>query len=407
MTHCKYLEGQFLNEATADVIFLCDGDGRKIVAHKVILSASSLKFEKTFNENIHLKKMEINNIKSAAFLEFLYSFYATNPEKNYSMENIISVLQLARTFDAGFCKGNITEIIWPEFRPSPTKRAGSGRGSIETSDSHFSKIFIFFCTDTAEKFLIAKLTSDQLCLGYCIAIEFQLLKLEAHCWRQIDKKVAEAFPWESCINWVQVQCGKLNDGSSKIAKHLAALKHVGDNTVENGQTYEKQHGEHHIASNTLLNAQPHHAEIEGRHRLMAVRLLDTMLATQICSTSDAVKIELKCTKAVILSGVAFSTVSGSPRGKLSVSFCRNGGESVLVAQNFNLMPTSYEPRNFVAIGDGVVLKPNMKYSIRVELHKDVVFYRSRTVKNHYSQNDLEVSFECSKPDIFSHLLFNV
>lgn len=246
-------------------------------------------------------------------------------------------------------------------------------------------------------------------IRYCIAWEFQLAELKGYCWRHIDKNVAEAFPWETCLNWVQIQCGKANVDSSKIGKHLAALKRFGDNMVENedAQTNEKQHGKYDVACNTLMNSQPHHAEIEGRHQLMVTRLLDTMLATQICSTNDAIKIELKCTKEIILSGVAFSTVSGYPRGKLSVIFCRDEVESVLVAQNFNLTPKSQEPKNYVAIGDGIVLKPNMKYSIRVELHKDIVFYKSRTIENHFSQNDLIVSFQNYKPDIFSHIIFNV
>lgn len=249
-----------------------------------------------------------------------------------------------------------------------------------------------------------------MCLGYCIAIEFQLVKLKAHCWQRIDEKTADAFPWDTCVNWVHIQCGKSNIDSSKIGKHLAMLsKHFGDNAIKNGdaETHAKPHHKQLSTNDALISSRSFHAEIESRQQFMVARLQGTMLATQICSTNDTVKIELKCTKEIILSGVAFSTVSGSPRGKLSVSFCRDEDESLLVAQNFNLTPKSFEPRNFVALGDGVVLKPNQTYSIRVELHQSVVFYRSYTIKNHFSQNDLNISFKSFKPDIFSHLLFNV
>lgn len=123
MAYCRYLEKQFLNENTADIAFILN-DGSQIVAHKVILAASSLKFGTQFNEITDLKQIEINDASSAAFREFLYSFYSPHPEKMFKIENIVSVLQLARAFH------------------------------------------VQFCTDTAEFFLIKNLTSDQLCLGY-------------------------------------------------------------------------------------------------------------------------------------------------------------------------------------------------------------------------------------------------
>lgn len=397
MDHCKYLEQQFLNEKTSDIIFIVN-DGRKIPAHKVLLAASSLKFEKQFNETVNLKKIEINNVSSAAFREFLYAFYSKHPEKNYTIENIVLVLDLARAFDVGFC------------------------------------------TDTCEKFLIQNLTGNQLCSGYCIANEFQLGNLKLHCQQKIDMRKAEAFTsqsffacssrifydlinnitirhsneikliWDACLYWVQIQCGNPDNDSSIIANHLETLsKRFGGIVAENEdfETYAKQHYKHLFTSNALIDSQPHQAEFKNQHQWMVVRLLDTMLATQICSTNDVAKIELNCTKEVVLSGIAMSTVSGSPRGELSVSVRREDGESLLIVQNFNLTPKPHEPKNFVAIDSGVMLKPNRTYTIRVKLHQDVAYYRSYTVKSHSNQNDLNILFKNYKPDIFSHFLFNV
>lgn len=394
MEHCKYLEQQFLNEKTADIVFIINS-GKEIPAHKVILAASSQKFEKQFNEYDGLKKIEINNVSStAAFREFLYAFYAKHPEKNYTIENIVSVLHLAREYDVGFC------------------------------------------TSTCEQFLVQNLLGSQLCFGYSVAIEFKLCNLKAHCRLQIDMKKADAFTsqsffafdsnvfydllsnitihqsneiklvWDACLYWVQIQRGKVD--SSNIGKHLALLsKHFGDIVSENEDfhTYANEHYKHLFASsNALIISQPVET---GQQQFMVARLLDTMLATQICSHA---KIELESTKKIVLSGIAFSTVFGSPRGNLSVCIIkrREEGESLLIVQNFNLKPKSNEPRNFVNIdGGGVLLEPNQVYSIRVDLHQDVVFYRSYTIENNFNQNDLNINFIAHKPDIFSHFSFKV
>lgn len=396
MEHCKYLEQQFLNEKTADIFFIINAG--KIPAHKVILAASSLKFEKQFNEIVDLKKIEINNVTSTAFREFLYAFYAKHPEKTYTIENIVSVLRLAREFD------------------------------------------VSFCTSTCERFLVQNLSGNQLCFGYCVAIHFHLCNLKAHCQQQIDMNKAVALTsqafsecdshvfydllsnikirhsneirlvWDACLFWVQIQCGKSGVDPSNVGKHLELLsKHFGDIVSENEDfhTYAKEHYKHLFTSNALIISQPAQTQFENQNELMVVRLLETMLATQICSTKDEVKIELESTKKIILSGIAFSTVSGSPRGKLSVSICREEGESLLTVQNFNLKPKSYEPRNFIVIDGGVLLEPNQIYTIRVDLHQDVVYYRSYTIENHFNQNGLNISFKNHKPDIFSHFLFNL
>lgn len=104
MEHCKYLKQQFLNEKTADFFFVLS-NGEEFAAHKVILAASSRMFEKQFNENVHLKKTKINNISSAAFREFLYTFYVS--EKHYTIENIRTVLRLARCFDVDYLQGEV------------------------------------------------------------------------------------------------------------------------------------------------------------------------------------------------------------------------------------------------------------------------------------------------------------
>lgn len=396
MEHLKYLEQQFLNEQTADVIFhINTGKGTaKIPAHKVLLAASSKVFEKRFNETTNLKQIEINNVTPDAFREFLYAFYAKHPEKNYTIPNMVSVLQLARAFA------------------------------------------VDHCTSTCEKFLVVRLADNELIFGYGVATEFQLSDLKKHCLIQINTKKAAVLTsqvffqcdtrifydlvcnltiqhsneiilvWNACLYWIEVEIGK---NPINMEKHLEFLiKQFGDDF----QTYAKKHYGHLFTTghHTLPNLQPIQPQYEIKNELMVVRLLQTMLATQICSANDAIEIELKCTKKIALTGIAFATVSGSPRGKFSINICRDEGESLLIEQNLTSKSKTFdEPKNFIAIeggGGGIILESNKSYIVRVDLHKDVVYYRSYAVKNHFVQHDLGITFTTYKRDIFSHFLFS-
>lgn len=396
MEHPKYLEQQFLNERTADVIFnINTGKGiAKFPAHKVILAASSKVFDNRFNEIIDLKQIEINYVSPAAFREFLYTFYSKQPEKNFKIENIVSILDLARVFDFGFC------------------------------------------TSTCEQFLVNSLTDDALLFGYSVAIQFQLNSLKQHCQRKVNMRKITVLTskkffdcnehifyelvrnladfhqnevvlvWDACLYWIQVESGKRQ---VNIKDYLDFLSKTFSGLVSEGgdfQTYAKKHYEHLLTSNALVNLQLFQTQF--KNPLVVVRLLQTMLATQICSTNDAIEIELKCTKKIILTGIAFATVSGSPCGKLKVSVRRDNDVVVLAEQNLtSKLKLLDKPKNFVGLDAGIILEPNQTYIARVILCKDVVFYRSYSTKNHFVQKDFDLTFACSKSDIFSHFFFNL
>lgn len=394
MEHPKYLEQQFLNEQMADVIFIMKTGEQtaKIPAHKVILAASSSVFAKRFNEIIDLNEIEINNASSAAFREFLYAFYAKHPEKHYTFQNIVTVLHLARAFDFGFC------------------------------------------TSTCEQFLVENLSDRDIIFGYGVAIEFQLCHLKTHCQQQInwkknavltsltffecaprvfhdlvrDLKIAHSdeirLVWDACLYWVQVHAGKQ---PSNIVEQLEFLCKHFDDVVSGGedfQAYAKKHYDHLFTCNVLAK----HDSFEIQNTLIAVRLRDTMLSTAVCGVSDVIEIEFKCTKKIVLTGIAFATVTGPLGGNFSIGIRRDDGESHMVVQKLKSKPKSYdETRNFVAIdGGGIILAPNQTYIVRVNLHKNVVFYRSYTIQNHFAQHGLSFNNCENTRDIFSHFFFD-
>lgn len=401
MEHCKYLERQYLNEHTADFVFIIN-EGKqstKIPAHKVILAANSQKLEKQFNEVADSKTITINSVAPKAFKEFLYAFYAKHPEKIYTIANVGSVLHLARAFD-------------------------------------FS-----FGLSSCEKFLLDNLSDGQMCFGFCVAKKFELCQLKAHCQLQINKKKAVALKsqaffaydadvfydllsnlmicgsdeiklvWNACLFWVQIQRGKPGVDASNIQKHLELLcNHFVGIGLENEdfQTYAKVNYKDLFISNALIDTQPVQRQLECRDKFVAVRLLDTMLATQICSTNDPVKIELKSTKRIILNGLAFSTVTGSPQGNLSIAKHCDEGDLLLTVQNLRPKLKVHHPRNVIAIERSVILEPNQFYTISVELSQDVVYYRSYSIQNNFNKNGLDITFKMySGRDIFSHFFFSI
>lgn len=396
MKQFEYLEHQFLNEQMADIHFNLNVGQKteKIPAHKILLAASSRKFGKLFSENVDLKEININGVSSqSAFLEFLRAFYTKCPEGNYTIRNVVAVLALAREFDVGFC------------------------------------------TRTCQKFLVQNLPDTELCAGYAVAYQFDLHFLKAYCQLEINSKKAVAlsskafFECDSpvfydllenlrivdcqeaevvlnaCLFWVQKQREKPGVDALDIQKHLIWLsKHFDDTMSVNGsfQAYAKEHINHIFTSNALINL----PSVDSQNPLVIVRLFKMMLATQICSKNDTIQIELKCTKKIVLSGIAFATVCGYPRGTVSVSIRCDEGESQLVVQKFQLKPNSCMPKNVVHIEGGVVLESNRVYIIGVKLKVDTTYYRSLLIENQFNQNDLAITFKNYKPDIFSHFMLN-
>lgn len=138
--------------------------------------------------------------------------------------------------------------------------------------------------------------------------------------------------------------------------------------------------------------------------LVFQRFRETMLATQLCRANETVAIELQTTKEITLTGIAFSSIIGVPKGWINIRFDDN--ESNWIEQRINVKSKHQEPRNFSPFSENVVLKPQQIYSVHVTLSKDVVFYRSRTISDSYSAKDFDVSLEVrSGRDILSHFFF--
>lgn len=405
MEHCKYLEDQYLNEKTADIYFVTENSER-IPAHKAILAANSLMLEEHFNKNIGVKTIEIPSASPSAFKEFLFTFYSKYPEKKFTVENAFTLLKLAKTFDMAFC------------------------------------------IHTYEQFLMKNLTSETLCSGFNIAKHFGLADLELHCQKQINLKKGEVFSskgflysdlniiqeiltfitvsrrneieivWNACMKWAEVQCVKSSIDPSDLKNRRQILGECFDTVCyiamqdSDFMTFAMKHFEGLFNENELnytstidetavLQHQDNQNDIET---MVFERFRETMLATQICGTNDSISVELHTTKRITLNGIAFSTVTGVPKGRISIRAGNN--ESIWFQQQISISSKQREHKNFCRM-ENVILEPHQTYIIDVELSKNVIAYRSRTVSNLYKGKDFEVSLlSRSRRDILSHFFFS-
>lgn len=415
MEHQLYLEGQFLNENFADVYFIINHNERigKIPAHKVILAAGSPFLQKYFSNNIDLKKIELANTSEAALKEFLFTFYSENADKYFTIANAPSVLTLAKQF-------------------------GAAR-----------------CIKSAEKFLMKNLPIGQMCFGYALAIEFSLSDLKANCAKKINEKMFEVCTsqafyhcdrkvlfeilnaltvnqldekkmiWDACMIWAEKRCANSGMDSSNMKKRRDLLGECFDSIMsivsKDGEfkNYVMQHYaglfngddgadddlQDDLSTTLVCNADINQNEIV---ELEVVRLSEKMLATQVCWANDPALIVFQSTKKVVLNGIAFSTISGTPRGELTVGLRSDGKDFPWIKQKLPQKKYSrFEPRNYISFKN-VVIEPYQDYTIKLQLIKDVVYYQCRSVSNSYSANgDFTVSFkkECGR-DVFSHFFFN-
>lgn len=404
MENCKYLEKQYLNENTADVYFITENNER-VPAHKVILSANSLILEEHFNKSADVHIINISNASTDAFKEFLYAFYTKYPEKVFSVENAVTILTLAQTF---------------EFR---------------------------FCIYKYEQFLMKNLTIDTICFIYIIAKRFELVELELYCAKQINATKNEVFEsaaflncdsdmvdemlkcitirscdelkivWDGCMKWAENQCynfgmnlidmkncrkslGKCFNTMCFIIMHdIALLQYATERYVDLFKSNELEDVQPLITANSEYDEK----QIESVPDLVFTRFRETMLATMLCRANDVISIELKTTEKIILNGIALASVIGQPNGKIDI--CTEDNESFWIANPFEVLK-GHELKNFIPI-NGVVLEPNQVYKINMQLAKDVVFYRSRLISNTYQTGNRKISLNVrSGRDIFSHLVFS-
>lgn len=408
MDHLRLLEYQFLDESFADVHFIIDTDVTtvKIPSHRVILAAGSLPLSKRFSGNINLKKIEIVNTTRTAFEEFLFTFYSAYPEKNFTIANAHKVLTLAKTFE------------------------------------------VIHCIRACERFLLKNLPSHQMCFGYSVASEFGLFDLKAHCMKQINEKKHDVFMsdtflacdqnvvcdilenliidqrdeikeiWDACVNWAEKQCtmnasdmGKKRELLSKCVNSIASkdgeffgyvMEHCKE-LFDNQSCVQFVEKQNELSTASVCSKKDNNENVSDW--LVFIRFHETILSPQTCYANVPTVIELMSTKRIALNGLAFSTVTGAPKGKLTFAMRTNGIETILVEQQISLNRKRYDPSNFIVI-ENFVLEPNTDYIIRAELSKDVVYRSSRRIDNIYHANDFTVHFKASRRDIFSHFSFS-
>lgn len=432
----RYMESQFLNENFADIYFVINTDEQtvKIPSHKVILAAGSLSLEKRFIQNTDLNKIEIVNSTPAAFDEFLFTFYSSDPEKNFTIANVPTVLTLGKTFE------------------------------------------VVHCIKSVERYLLKKLTVEQLCFGYSLAMEFSLLDLKSHCMKQINEKKRVVFAtnqflacnqeifnnilenvtvdrrdefeivWNACVNWAQKQCtlqsidasnmknlrvvfGKsLNQIQTILSKDgeffghiMAQYNGIFDNDENQNDLWSTCHvivnqTEYNTPNQTQFNT-PNHTQLSETQtisyvdenkveELVFVRFRDTILSPQVCYANVPISIELQSSKRIALNGIACMTISGPVKGKLTIGMRSDNGDFALIDQLISSKPKRTEPNNFIAI-ENFVLEPNKVYIIKIELSKDAAYRPSRHIESKYQANDFEVIFKAqSHRDIFSHIFFS-
>ncbi|XP_031625574.1 BTB/POZ domain-containing protein 3-like [Contarinia nasturtii] len=425
MEHLRYLESQFLNENLADIDFIIETDVGtvKIPSHKVILSSGSWQFSKRFTDCVDLKKIEIFNSTKSSFEEFLFTFYSSSPEKNFTIENAAKVLTLAKTFEVGHC------------------------------------------IKASERFLIKNLPLNQICFGYCLAIEFGLADLKIHCFKQINEKKHEVFKtqsffacdqdalndilenvtiknddeitmvWNACMNWAEKQCimrsidasdmGQRRELLGKCFNRMQLLAAKNDeflkSTMENSKELFDDDTKQVELSSPLVTSQHLDNSLDccnsmfytcvkedvnqiESDELIFDRFRETILSPQACYADVPISIEFQSTKEVALIGMAFSTVTGAPKGKITI-LQTDAGRMIAEQQIQYSNVFRHEPKNFISI-ENVILEPETSYTIKIEFAKDIIYRSSRRISNQYHTDDFTVSIKAARRDIFSHFVFS-
>lgn len=148
----------YLNEKYADFHFMFDVDGeiQKVPANKIILAILSPVFEKMFFGLMkESKEVEIVDASAGAFKEFLQFFYLD--KVTLSMENIEAVARLADKYD------------------------------------------VMDCVNTCAEFVKEKLSLNQMCWGYQLAIFVKNKTLIEFCEQNINKSSKEIFASEDFL----------------------------------------------------------------------------------------------------------------------------------------------------------------------------------------------------------------
>lgn len=420
MEQLRYLEEKFLNNDFADIQFVINADEQTVTipSHKVILASGSLPLGKRFNKNPELNKIEIVNATSAAFEEFLFTFYSAYPEKNFTIANAHTVLALGRTFE------------------------------------------VVHCIKACERFLVKCLPLEQLCFGLLLATEYSLFDLKSHCIKRINENKRNVFVshtflacneevlndilenltvnqrddfktvWNGCMNWAKKQCTIRSMDECDVKN----WREVFGKSINQIQTILSKDGEFYSQINAFYNklfendenqnelwatcdATIHQNvtqsitdmdESETKQELECVRFHETILSPQTCSASVPLLIELWSTKRIALNGIAFTTVSGTPRGKLTIGVRSDDKVTTLIEQLINSKPMRIEPKNFVAIEPSITLEANKVYIVTVDLLKDIAYRPSRQIEPTFKANSFDVFFKTAnaRRDIFSHFFFS-
>lgn len=420
MEHLRYLEGQFLSKDFADIYFIINADEEtvKIPSHKVILASGSLPLGTRFNKNPELNKIEIVNATPSAFEEFLFTFYSPYPEKNFTIANAHTVLALGRTFE------------------------------------------VVHCIKACERFLLKSLPLEQLCFGFLLATDYSLFDLKTHCIKQINENKRKVFVshtflacneevlsdilenltvnqrdeietiWNGCVNWAKKQCSirsmeacDVNNWREVFGKSMNQIQAI---LTKDGEFYSQinafynglfENDENQNELWATCDATIHENvtqsiadidESENKQELEFARFRETILSPQTCSANVPVLIELWSTKQIALNGLAFTTVSGTPRGKLTIGVRSDDKITTLIEQLINSKPKRSEPKNFVAIEPSITLEANTVYIITVELSKDIAYRPSRHIEPTFKANGFDVFFKTAnaRRDIFSHFFFS-
>lgn len=420
-----HFESQFFSDNFADVYFVINNgeESVNVPAHKVMLAAGSPFLQKYLSENVDVTRIELTNTSVPALKEFLVTFYSQNPERFFTIENVDKVLTLAKEF-----------------------------GAVR-------------CTKLVEKFLmkISNLPIGQICFGYAVAMQFNLGELKFSCKKRINDKLSEVVTsqtfyncnqavlfdllknvtvnqldekklvWDACMIWAEKQCtnGGMDSANMKmwrdalgecfdsiktfVSKDGELKKYVMEHYAElfsnddGEKTLSTTHDVNGAEEDDTLTASMVVCEDSNQNKIIPieiVRFQETMLATQLCEASEPIQIVFQSTKRLVLNGFAFGTAIGIPHGKITIGMRDDGNDVVLIQQEISRTTKRREPRNHVSIDD-VILEPNKEYIIKVELTKDIVYYRSRLVSNVHSGNGFTVTFKKEfGRDIVSHFFFN-
>lgn len=438
MEHLRYLESQFLNdEFGSDIQFIIERDLKtdKIPAHKVILAAGSLILAKRFAEYRDMKKIEIENATPAAFKEFLFTFYSKFPEKNFTIVNAPEVLNLARTFQAVHCfksserfllKNLSTEQMFfgfsiaCEFALHDLKIFCQKQINENKRDTFVTSSF-FGCTEDILYDILESITVNdpddiKVVFGACMKWTEKQCILKSMDSGDMNVR---RYMLGKCFNQIQSIVSKdgefLNGSMNLYAGFFQNVEKIhiqnDEKQVEDNE-YEMERNCAVVCNDTKidLSATIFYNQDINQNEVVDMlefgRFNETILSPQTWYANDPIIIELHSTKQIALNGIAFSTVTGMPRGKLCIGVRCDDGETILIEQQLNSKANRCEPRNFIEI-ENVVLEPYKDYVIKAILSKDTVYRSSRRVANTFNANDFTITFKViSRRDTFSHFFFN-